>query len=55
MFKFCGVPKLDKFRVTATKIRLELLQLFDLHGSGKNSEGQLGWTYSSVVKFENFI
>ena len=23
------------------KIRLELLRLFDLHGSGKNSEGQL--------------
>ena len=33
---------------------LELLQLFDLHGSGKNSEGKLWWT-SSVVNFENFL
>ena len=54
LFKFCGLPKLDKFRVTATKIRLELLQHVWFTWIGKNSEGQLGWT-SSVVKFENFI
>ena len=45
MFKFCGLTKLDKFRVTATRSTNM--------DRDKILLGQFGWTYSIGAKLEN--
>ena len=54
LFKFCGLPKMDKFRVTATKIRLELLQHVRLTWIGKKFWGTIGMDLFKCCKVWKF-